>query len=227
MNNNELYLLIQIYNSHTVQPCIDSSRYFVIRVQYNKSQYKMIGLGFNKREDSFEFKSIMQDVLNGQRNVADTRNYSNHNDTTLVNHTDPVDHTTVRQPSIDLSLQNTIHINLPNTKTTNSKSVVGTINKTQSLHDAVAALGLQVPHTSKHRITNHNNTESTPTSTNVHDILQLNDDDNNISSSISGTTTPSLDDPFTQLRSDATKPTDNNTTSIPQPVVATEDWVAF
>lgn len=43
-----------------VQPCLDSSRYFVVRIARGQANV-IVGLGFEERTDAFKFKSALQE----------------------------------------------------------------------------------------------------------------------------------------------------------------------
>jgi hypothetical protein len=45
-----------------VDRCVDSSRYFVLRVENEKGQHIFIGLAFNERNDAFDFNTSLEDA---------------------------------------------------------------------------------------------------------------------------------------------------------------------
>lgn len=45
----------------SVEPVIDSSRYFVLRIEDGTGKHAFIGLGFNDRTDAFKFKASFRD----------------------------------------------------------------------------------------------------------------------------------------------------------------------
>mmetsp|Transcript_19367 Transcript_19367/g.37686 ORF Transcript_19367/g.37686 Transcript_19367/m.37686 type:complete len:269 (+) Transcript_19367:327-1133(+) len=47
--------------SKNVDPVIDSSRYFVLRIDDGKGRHAFIGLGFRDRSDSYDFNATLQD----------------------------------------------------------------------------------------------------------------------------------------------------------------------
>ncbi|KAL7427277.1 hypothetical protein ACHAXM_000779 [Skeletonema potamos] len=44
-----------------VDRCIDSSRYFVLRIQNSQGRHMFIGLAFNERNDAFDFNTALED----------------------------------------------------------------------------------------------------------------------------------------------------------------------
>ncbi|KAK1732543.1 adaptin ear-binding coat-associated protein [Skeletonema marinoi] len=44
-----------------VDRCIDSSRYFVLRIQNAQGRHMFIGLAFNERNDAFDFNTALED----------------------------------------------------------------------------------------------------------------------------------------------------------------------
>jgi hypothetical protein len=60
---------IETTNGHTtstnlgngVDRCIDSSRYFVLRIQNAQGRHMYIGLAFNERNDAFDFNTALED----------------------------------------------------------------------------------------------------------------------------------------------------------------------
>ncbi|CEO95548.1 hypothetical protein PBRA_004274 [Plasmodiophora brassicae] len=55
-------------SGNNVEPVTDSSRYFAIRVQNANGAKATLGLGFNSRDEAFDFKVALQDV---ERTKAD------------------------------------------------------------------------------------------------------------------------------------------------------------
>jgi hypothetical protein len=47
--------------SNGVDRCIDSSRYFVLRIQNAQGRHMFIGLAFNERNDAFDFNTALED----------------------------------------------------------------------------------------------------------------------------------------------------------------------
>lgn len=44
-----------------IDRCIDSSRYFVLRIQNAQGRHMFIGLAFNERNDAFDFNTALED----------------------------------------------------------------------------------------------------------------------------------------------------------------------
>ena len=44
-----------------VDRCVDSSRYFVLRIQNAQGRHMFIGLAFNERNDAFDFNTALED----------------------------------------------------------------------------------------------------------------------------------------------------------------------
>lgn len=55
-----LYVQVPYSQPADVQPCLDSSRYFVVRVARGQ-QNVIVGIGFEERADAFKFKSALQE----------------------------------------------------------------------------------------------------------------------------------------------------------------------
>ena len=47
---------------NAVERCVDSSRYFVLRIENQLGRHMFIGLAFNERNDAFDFNTAMQDA---------------------------------------------------------------------------------------------------------------------------------------------------------------------
>ena len=64
-----------------VDRCIDSSRYFVLRIQNGQGRHMYIGLAFNERNDAFDFNTALEDsrrekVAERKAALAPNRNVS-------------------------------------------------------------------------------------------------------------------------------------------------------
>jgi len=47
--------------SKAIDPVVDSSRYFVLRIDDGKGRHAFIGMGFRDRDDSYNFNATLQD----------------------------------------------------------------------------------------------------------------------------------------------------------------------
>ncbi|KAN0009333.1 hypothetical protein ACTFIU_006613 [Dictyostelium citrinum] len=109
-NNGEIFAQCP-FDQNSVEPVIDSSRYFVIRIK-DGERHAFVGMGFTDRDDAFEFNATLQDHQNYIKNKKDIeiqrRNYEN-------------------EPKKDYSLKTgqTIHIPF---KAPTSKAPAGNIN---------------------------------------------------------------------------------------------------
>jgi len=62
-----LFAACPVTNDKTVEPTIDSSRYFVLRISDGKGKHALLGLGFNDRTQAFDFKVAIQDYENSKK----------------------------------------------------------------------------------------------------------------------------------------------------------------
>ncbi|KIS66968.1 uncharacterized protein UMAG_05748 [Mycosarcoma maydis] len=101
----------------SVEPVLDSSRYFVLRVESQTSDAKKkkayIGMGFQDRSDSFDFNVALQDWTKRQKAAANRASYLSNDDTPLIDDA-PSPHLPTG-PKKDLSLKEgeTFAIKLP------------------------------------------------------------------------------------------------------------------
>jgi hypothetical protein len=51
------------YREGAVDRCVDSSRYFVLRVESKNGQHMFVGLAFNERNAAFDFNTALQDSM--------------------------------------------------------------------------------------------------------------------------------------------------------------------
>jgi len=58
------------------EPVIDSSRYFVLRLTNAQGQHAYVGIGFNTRDEAFDFKVSLQDAENEQETSARAKEFS-------------------------------------------------------------------------------------------------------------------------------------------------------
>lgn len=57
----------------SVEATTDSSRYFVLRLEDGKGNHAYIGLGFNSRDDSFEFKVALRDFSKQEQELEEIK----------------------------------------------------------------------------------------------------------------------------------------------------------
>lgn len=64
-----LYASCPVTDNKTVESCVDSSRYFVLRLSDGKGHHALMGIGFNDRAQAFDFKVSLQEFENHNRAV--------------------------------------------------------------------------------------------------------------------------------------------------------------
>ncbi|GAM19083.1 hypothetical protein SAMD00019534_022580 [Acytostelium subglobosum LB1] len=102
---------------NSVEPVIDSSRYFVIKIK-DQNRHAVVGMGFTDRSDAFDFNATLQDHQNYVRNKKQSEIAKQNYDNT---------------PKQDYSLKSgqTIHIPFKSTSaTTNLPKVTGSMQPT-------------------------------------------------------------------------------------------------
>jgi len=99
-NTGDVFALCPV-DSTSVEPVVDSSRYFVLKIQDGSGRHAFVGMGFTERDDASNFNITVLDFLKQQKQKAE--------------------HATAVQklasgPKIDYSLQGTIHVELKGAK---------------------------------------------------------------------------------------------------------------
>lgn len=71
--SGELFALcpVDVHPGQAVEPVLDSSRYFVIRLQDEAGRNAFVGLGFGDRSDSFDLNVALQEHFKQLRQEAD------------------------------------------------------------------------------------------------------------------------------------------------------------
>lgn len=65
-----IFAVCPVFRDGAVDRCVDSSRYFVLRVENADGRHIFIGMAFNERNDAFDFNATMEDIKR-ERKVAD------------------------------------------------------------------------------------------------------------------------------------------------------------
>jgi len=61
-NSGEVFAICPI-DPTAVEPVLDSSRYFVLKIQDGSGRHAFVGMGFTERSDSFDFNAAVHDHL--------------------------------------------------------------------------------------------------------------------------------------------------------------------
>lgn len=60
-NNGQMFAVCPIKDG-AVDRCVDSSRYFVLRIENANGRHMFIGMAFNERNDAFDFNTSLEDA---------------------------------------------------------------------------------------------------------------------------------------------------------------------
>lgn len=60
-----------------VERCVDSSRYFVLRIENQNGRHMFIGVAFNERNDAFDFNTALEDARREREFELRTQNQEN------------------------------------------------------------------------------------------------------------------------------------------------------
>lgn len=75
-DNGSLFAQCPLDNDNptlSVEPVVDSSRYFVLRVSDGSGRHAFLGMGFTERSDAFEFNVTLQDHVKRLRNEREAQ----------------------------------------------------------------------------------------------------------------------------------------------------------
>jgi adaptin ear-binding coat-associated protein 1/2 len=72
-NSGELFAVcpVEAHPGAAIEPVLDSSRYFVVRLQDDAGRNAFVGLGFNDRSDAFDLNVALQDHFKQLRQEED------------------------------------------------------------------------------------------------------------------------------------------------------------
>ena len=62
LTGNQTIFAICPIQAGAVERCIDSSRYFVLRIENESGRHMFIGVAFNERNDAFDFNTSLEDA---------------------------------------------------------------------------------------------------------------------------------------------------------------------
>ena len=58
---NKIFATCPVNDDSSVERCLDSGRYFAIKIQNAQGKYAVIGIAFNERNDAFDFNVALQE----------------------------------------------------------------------------------------------------------------------------------------------------------------------
>lgn len=71
---NNIFAICPIRDG-AVDRCIDSSRYFILRIENSLRRHIFIGLAFNERNDAFDFNTALEDISREKRCITIKKKY--------------------------------------------------------------------------------------------------------------------------------------------------------
>lgn len=66
------------YKEGAVDRCVDSSRYFVLRVENETGRHMFVGMAFNERNDAFDFNTALEDSRREKEAESNPMGYEDH-----------------------------------------------------------------------------------------------------------------------------------------------------
>jgi len=67
---SNIFAVCPVFREGAVDRCVDSSRYFVLRVENADGRHLFIGIAFNERNDAFDFNATLEDIKR-ERKIAE------------------------------------------------------------------------------------------------------------------------------------------------------------
>jgi hypothetical protein len=86
---NTIFAVCQVTDDSAVERCLDSGRYFVLRITNQQGRHAFIGIAFNERNDAFDFNVALSEFKNEIEREEKAAKMSDH----------------ITNPPLDLSLK--------------------------------------------------------------------------------------------------------------------------
>ena len=130
--------------STAVEPVIDSSRYFVLRVVDDASgRHAFLGLGFRERDHASDFKLAVQEHQNARSREREALKRREEHERLIAEKAAANAAAGVEGPAKlhDYSLKGTVTVNIPSRRTTGAKSVNAAATVTTTVTTTTASAG--------------------------------------------------------------------------------------